>query len=433
MRWPAATRARSLRTQVVVLTALVVSLLGACLVGAVHVAVSGATTSGADHVLRNRAHAVTDAVRGASDARLQVPEAVLDPGVAVYDSRGEVVAGEIPASLASDFAALSASTEPATAQSGERYRLRAEPFSTDAGAGVVVVAESLDPYERAEHTALLVATVAAVLCALVATVVAAGASRRALAPVTQMAATAQQWSEHDLDRRFGHRRPGNEIEELGATLDGLLDKVASAIHAEQRLTSELAHELRTPLTALLGTAELISMRDDLDDELRADIDAVVTRGRQMAATMATLLDLARASREDLPDRPLVSAVLARVAREAGGDALTVQAPQDLRVAMSEDLAVRAVAPVVANAVRLAEHVDLSAHREGEHVVVVVADDGPGIEPSTAETIFRPGHSGSGGSGLGLPLARRIARAFGGDVRSVEVADGARFEVLLPAQ
>jgi two-component system, OmpR family, sensor kinase len=61
----------------------------------------------------------------------------------------------------------------------------------------------------------------------------------------------------------------------------------------------------------------------------------------------------------------------------------------------------------------------------------VEDDGPGLDGADLEAIFQPGASGAGGAGLGLPLARRLARTCGGDVVAVRRPDGGRFELRLP--
>jgi signal transduction histidine kinase len=71
-------------------------------------------------------------------------------------------------------------------------------------------------------------------------------------------------------------------------------------------------------------------------------------------------------------------------------------------------------------------------RDGSQVVVAVSDDGPGIPADRAEAVFSPGVSHTGGAGLGLPLARRLARAAEGDVVAVPAAHGARVELRLPA-
>jgi signal transduction histidine kinase len=94
---------------------------------------------------------------------------------------------------------------------------------------------------------------------------------------------------------------------------------------------------------------------------------------------------------------------------------------------------RALAPLLDNARRHAEadvRVEVSADERA--VRVAVSDDGPGLEPGLRERVFEPGfqaHPGAG-AGLGLPLARRLARACGGDV-TAEAGRGGRFVLTLP--
>jgi signal transduction histidine kinase len=94
---------------------------------------------------------------------------------------------------------------------------------------------------------------------------------------------------------------------------------------------------------------------------------------------------------------------------------------------------QALHPVLENAVRHARsRVGVSLRtEEGEQLVVAVTDDGPGLNGLEPEAAFRPGASTTGGAGLGLPLARRLARSGGGDVVVAPVAEGARFELRLP--
>jgi signal transduction histidine kinase len=296
-----------------------------------------------------------------------------------------------------------------------------------------VLAEPLGPYEHNEHDALMVSAVAGALMVLLAVGVAEWISRRVLAPVREMADTAEQWSEHDLERRFDLGEPTDELRALGHTLDGLLAKVARAIRAEQRLTSELAHELRSPLTAIAGTAELIAMRPDLDEQLREDVEDIRTTCREMSETVTVLLDLARRSSSETGEvttgAELRAGLEARFPDAAG---LRTDLAEGLVLADRPAIVLGALAPVVENALRVSEHVAVSARRDGELVELVVVDDGPGVAEKLADRIFEPGVS-LGGSGLGLPLARRIARSAGGDVRHVPAAGGATFVVRLPGR
>ena len=127
------------------------------------------------------------------------------------------------------------------------------------GAGVLVVSESLEPYEETRIQILVVLIALGLLVTAGSTAIAAWTVSRTLAPVEAMAGLAEDWSEHDLDARFDGLGSDNEIAHLGHTLNLLLDRVAGALRGEQRLTSELAHELRTPLSGIRGEAELALM------------------------------------------------------------------------------------------------------------------------------------------------------------------------------
>jgi signal transduction histidine kinase len=106
----------------------------------------------------------------------------------------------------------------------------------------------------------------------------------------------------------------------------------------------------------------------------------------------------------------------------------------VRWAVPQGLAVRALAPLVSNAVGLARtRVLLSTRAEpGGLLALLVEDDGPGVHEQQREAIFLPGQTSGTGAGLGLALARRIARSGGGDV-VLEAAPGCtRFALRLPA-
>lgn len=429
----------SLRAQLVAITALLATLVAVGLVVVVQVTLAGAARHETERVLDDRSAALVTGIRTVSqDGSLRVPRAQLDPGVAVYDADGRQVAGSVPPSMVDEFASLSRATSPRVIEGGEHFAIRARPFTTRSGArGVVVITEPLAPYEHSEEAALVVSLVAGALLVLMAAGSAAWISKRVLSPVDGMARTADEWSEHDLERRFALGPPTNEIRALGNTFDGLLDKVAGAIRAEQRLTSELAHELRTPLTTITGAVDLLAMRTDLDQEARDDLALIKGACTSMSHTITALLDLSRRDARSAPLQRTPLAGLAAALAELpvpGRQRLAVDLDPDLCLDVPQSLAVRALAPVIDNAVALASHVRVTATLRGREVDVLVEDDGPGVGAEAADAVFEPGWSGSGSSGLGLALARRVARSGGGDVRLVagrNARGGATFAVSLP--
>lgn len=116
--------------------------------------------------------------------------------------------------------------------------------------------------------------------------------------------------------------------------------------------------------------------------------------------------------------------------------------RNLRVGVEGDIAVQMLQPVVENACRFARSdVLLTATVTGNEIQFVVEDDGPGVQEDERDKIFEPGVRGSAaaaerhnsrGAGLGLSLARRLARAASGDVEVDPTPEGARFVVRLPS-
>ena len=101
---------------------------------------------------------------------------------------------------------------------------------------------------------------------------------------------------------------------------------------------------------------------------------------------------------------------------AGGDGAGSDVPADLTLKLRADAVRRAITNLVDNARRHARHVALAAVAQGRSVLVTVDDDGPGIPAERRESVFRPFESGSsGGTGLGLTIARDIVRAHGGEI------------------
>ena len=82
-----------------------------------------------------------------------------------------------------------------------------------------------------------------------------------LKPVTRMTRQAANWSDSELDRRFGYGEPYDELTELAATLDGRLDRLAASLRREKRFSAELSHELRTPLARVIAEADLALSRE----------------------------------------------------------------------------------------------------------------------------------------------------------------------------
>jgi two-component system, OmpR family, sensor kinase len=433
---------RSLRGAIVLSTVGLMTLSMLVVGLFIQLLLSRAAHNDVDEVLHQRADQAIALVQEASGSALTVPGDTLEPGVEVYDGNGRLVAGSVIGEVRDDARELSTSTrERVVDGSGEETRLLAVPFDTPSGeSGVAVLSQDTTPYERSERYALYATGVLAALVIAASGLIALRVTRQALEPVTQMAQRAANWSEHDLTQRFDLGPPTNELAALGETLDHLLDRVALAILSEQRLTAELAHELRTPLTSIQGSADLALLRGVSDPAARADLEQISASAREMSAVITTLLDLARDASPDSRRRTctvadLVPAVLAAA---DSVDVVDHTSSSVASIAAPRDLVVRAVLPLVDNAVRHARStITLGAADRPDVVELVVSDDGPGVADGVRDRVFEPGVTFSdGGAGLGLGIARRVARSFGGEVTLAEGpipqnGGGAAFVVTMP--
>jgi signal transduction histidine kinase len=132
------------------------------------------------------------------------------------------------------------------------------------------------------------------------------------------------------------------------------------------------------------------------------------------------------------------AACAEAAAERGVALAPAPATEAIEVSADPDLTVALLVPLISNAVRYGRsRVQVTYSRDGESVAFRVSDDGPGLQPDEGESVFEPGVRGSaangtGGAGLGLTLARRLARVAGGDVVAEAAPHGGLFVARLPA-
>jgi signal transduction histidine kinase len=315
--------------------------------------------------------------------------------------------------------------------------------------GTIVTGVSMASIYRTQRVTLLATIGFTIVILIIVGFAGRWVLNAAFRPVTRMTTEAEAWSTEDLDRRFDMGEPHDELSQLAHTLDGMLDRLSASLRREQRFSAEVSHQLRTPVAKIKAEAELALRRPRDPEYYQEALGSVLYSADQMARTVEALLAAAQEEGSLARGRADVWQVLADVVSSIGVLAeeneveVRVQPPaRDLRVGVERAIAVQILQPVVENACRFARaEVLLGAGRNGKEIFFLVEDDGPGVAEDEKERIFEPGVRGSAaageqtgprGAGLGLSLARRLARAASGDVE-VESGDrGARFRVRLPA-
>jgi two-component system phosphate regulon sensor histidine kinase PhoR len=214
--------------------------------------------------------------------------------------------------------------------------------------------------------------------------------------------------------------------------------ITDVLHAERRrdaLAAVVSHEMRNPLTAVLGQADRILERDDLDADLRRRVQIIEESGERMIRLVSTILD-ARPEQVEQGERTARALVDLRAVLDASIDsfethantnriALALRPGENLSVWADEFRLRQVIDNLVSNALKYTPSggtVTLSARRDGEFAEIVIADTGMGITaaelPRIYEDFFRSKavrESGIPGTGLGMSIARTIVEEHGGSI------------------
>ncbi|HYD32305.1 MAG TPA: HAMP domain-containing sensor histidine kinase [Azospirillaceae bacterium] len=248
--------------------------------------------------------------------------------------------------------------------------------------------------------------------------------------------------------------PTARADEIGTAERELADMQAAlraALRQRERLAAmgtavaKINHDLR----GILATAALVSehLEATADPEVRRVTPRLMTAIDRAIALCGQTLSYVRHGTLSLTitaidPRALVDSVgaeileLARRGHPAGEFAWINRVPEGLALAADHEQLARALANLGRNAFQAgAITVTVAAESESGHLILTVADDGPGLPPRARDHLFEPftGSARAGGTGLGLAIARDILRAHGGDLRLVETrARGTTFALVLPA-
>jgi two-component system sensor histidine kinase MprB len=276
------------------------------------------------------------------------------------------------------------------------------------------------------------------------------AARRALAPLAEVAQTAQHIGEtEDLSRRLVIRAD-DEVGQLATRFNAMLDRLEASrteldesVRAQRQLVADASHELRTPVTSLRTNIEVLLAGGELsaDDRHRLMTD-VVEQSEELSALVGDLIELARGdqpsgSPEDVRLDRVVAESVTRARRNAPGIEFVAKLTPVSVEGVPERLG-RAVNNLLDNAARHSPHgdlVEITVNRDG----VRVRDHGPGVDPEDLPYVFDRFFRGTNsrsrlGSGLGLAIVRQVAEQHGGSVNATNAPDGgAVFEIRLPTE
>jgi two-component system, OmpR family, heavy metal sensor histidine kinase CusS len=317
--------------------------------------------------------------------------------------------------------------------------------------GITVrIAEGEDAIEE------LLDELAVIYCiAVTMTLVAAGfggwwLSRQALAPVREITAAAEQVTAARLAQRIPVLPVRDEISRLATVLNAMFDRLDVSFQQAMRFSADASHELKTPLTVLRSGLEDLLRSGEVTPAGEPAVAALLEQTRELSAIIASLLLLSRADagKLQLDLRPSdVSEIVAGCVEDA-----RIMA-QERGITIETELSARAFGPVdrgrltqillnlLDNAVKYnrdAGTIRVALRSSGQALTATVANTGAGIPPEHAARVFERFHRAEHdaaipGYGLGLSLARQLARAHGGDLTLTRTdAEWTEFQLTLAA-
>jgi len=321
------------------------------------------------------------------------------------------------------------------APGGGCYAIEAIRITADADSPVAVTAVPLPEILSSRMLEIIIAGVAGVLM-LLATWMTWLMASRTLGPIEAIRAQLSEISGADLSRRVPQPAGDNEIAQLARTANETLERLERSVEKQRQFASDASHELRTPVAGLRANLEDAFMYPD-DTDVRHLAEAALRDTDRLEIIITDLLLLARLGSVGAAASEKID--LGELVRAQQRPGHTLQVEDGVGICAVQPQITRLISNLLDNADRYGGgETVVEVTRDGDHALVVVADNGPGIPESDRDRVFErftrldtARNRQAGGTGLGLAIARDIARAHDGELTIEDSPIGARFVLRIP--
>ena len=338
------------------------------------------------------------------------------------------------------------------AASGVRLRVVDAPVMGTQGRHYLLqIATPLEPLEGESHR------IAWFLVLLIACLVAIHAlnawlsAEREMRPLENLAAAARQINPLDLNGRFPVSDRGDEVDQLGSSLNAMVSRLQSSSQKMSDFLRNLSHEIRQPLTVLRVETEQALRFESGEEEYRATLSKQLEHVELLARTVSDLLELAQSDGEEIKLRrqaedvsELVQAAIDGMRIKAGEKNITISGTVQQNVIGDVDAGQlwRMLLNLLDNAIKFnrpAGRIDVVLASHDDNAIISVSDTGRGIPPEAQSHIFERGYrvpssaaSPVPGTGLGLHFVASIVAAHGGKIEVTSTqGEGSCFRVTIP--
>ena len=295
-------------------------------------------------------------------------------------------------------------------EEGRHYHL------TNLADGVFLVAEVSDrllirPLRGTILTSFLILTL---LLTVIGCLIAYRLARRALAPLSDLAAFVESAAPDSLPNDFADRYPANEVGTLARALEKSLGRIGLFIKREQHFNRDVSHDLRTPIAVVSGSVEVLKKRHSLEAPIAELVHRIDVANRHMAGTVEALLSLAREEdarrgREEIKLLPVLEKTVLQFSHllEAKEVEVAIDVTPDASVRLQQGVLEILLGNLLGNAF---EYTEKGLVRVGfAENTLTISDTGGGVDEAMRDVMFETNAKGrdSSGFGRGLSIVRRV--------------------------
>ncbi len=257
-------------------------------------------------------------------------------------------------------------------------------------------------------------------------------AKRVLEPIRTMIDNVKRITASNLRRSLREERGNDELSELSRTFNDMIERLRASFDMQNSFIRNASHELRNPLTAILGETEIALGKTRTPQEYEQTLTTVLFETERLKSMIDDLLrmaqtdfDFSRVPRKRVDLRQLIEETAAELHRTYPQTMIEMEAQPDMpcEIWAAPSLLGLALLNLIGNAAKFSHGspVTVTLGKKENRIRIVIADRGIGIPAKELRNIFQPFYRGTNtggykGTGIGLPMARRIVELHGGRLR-----------------